>query len=204
MIDHTKITQTMIFPTSILSYTFGNVDELNTELKQAILEKKQVEESVEYSNVGGYHSPSNLLDWDYDCIKTFTSMITEMATQMAKTSVLSDDGPIGLGINAWSNVMTDGNYHLMHNHPNNFWSGCYYVSTGNPDKSIPYNSYFEATDPRPGAKMIESSAILLPRYRFQPIEGMILMFPSFVNHLVHPFRGKGKRISIAFNVGIIQ
>jgi hypothetical protein len=26
------------------------------------------------------------------------------------------------------------------------------------------------------------------------------VFPSWLNHLVHPFRGGGERISIAFNI----
>ncbi len=29
---------------------------------------------------------------------------------------------------------------------------------------------------------------------------MMIMFPAWLNHFVHPFFGKGERISIAFNI----
>jgi hypothetical protein len=33
-----------------------------------------------------------------------------------------------------------------------------------------------------------------------PIPGVMVLFPSWLQHFVHPFFGKGERISIAFNV----
>lgn len=200
--DNNKITQTIVYPTRVLSYVYDNVKNLNKELRKIILDREKSTPGLLYSNRGGYHSSNDLLHWDYPCIKTFTDMIHEISERMARINGLKENTTVDLSLAAWANVMRDGNYHLLHNHPNNYWSGCYYVSVGNPDRNVPYNSFLELVDPRPAAVMIHSDAIVTPRYHFQPTDGMILIFPSFLEHLVHPFKGTGERISIAFNVGL--
>jgi hypothetical protein len=56
-------------------------------------------------------------------------------------------------------------------------------------------------DPRPVA-----AAALIPgfdfgyRERIEPEPGLMLIFPSWNVHMVHPFHGDGERISIAFNI----
>jgi hypothetical protein len=39
-------------------------------------------------------------------------------------------------------------------------------------------------------------------YRVVPQTGMLLMFPAWLYHYVHPYRGTEPRISVAFNVTI--
>ncbi len=38
------------------------------------------------------------------------------------------------------------------------------------------------------------------RYLVDPLPGLMVMFPSWLKHMVHPFSGNGERISISFNV----
>lgn len=202
MIDDSKVKQVIVFPTRVLSYMFDDVSHLNQELREVILEREKTLKSIKFSNVGGYHSSVDLLEWDFPCIKTLLNMFIEMTSQMANHYGLQSGLTLDLKFSAWANIMRNGNYHVMHNHPNNFWSGCYYVSTGQPDHTVPLNSFFEITDPRPGATMISSTSMATTQYYFQPEDGMILMFPSFLEHLVHPYIGDGERISIAFNVSL--
>ena len=37
------------------------------------------------------------------------------------------------------------------------------------------------------------------RHLIDPTPGLMVLFPSWLQHFVHPFFGKGERISIAFN-----
>ena len=51
---------------------------------------------------------------------------------------------------AWVNLLRNGAYNKVHNHPGAVWSAVYYVSLGRPDKTIPDNGLIEFMDPRPG------------------------------------------------------
>jgi len=35
-----------------------------------------------------------------------------------------------------------------------------------------------------------------------PVPGLMVFFPSWLKHIVHPYRGTGERISISYNVTI--
>jgi uncharacterized protein (TIGR02466 family) len=93
----------------------------------------------------------------------------------------------------WANVLRDGGYNKIHNHAGAVWSGSYYVGVGEPDAEPQYNGWIEFQDPRP-------ANIHGGKERIKPEPGLLLMFPSWLNHYVNPFHGKGERISIAFNL----
>ncbi len=202
--DVDKVNTTTLFPTNIITYNWPSIEDLNKELKEMIFEQAEKTPSVKYSNVGGYHSPWDLLTWDYPCIKTFITMIQSMSQIMARNNGLKEGDSVDLSLSAWSNIMKQGNYHAPHRHPNNFWSGCYYIDNGEPDETIKLNGYFEFLDPRTGANMLTSESLDIPRYQVKPSPGLMIMFPSWVEHYVHPYIGDNKRVSIAFNVRIIQ
>lgn len=201
--DLDKVSTTNIFPTNIITYLWPNIEELNKDLVKMVLAESKKTESLQISNAGGYHSPNDLLTWDYPCITTFVDMIQEMTEIMAQRNGLKEGHSINLSFAAWSNIMSNGNHHTIHCHPNNFWSGCYYIQDGNPDRDIKYNGHFEFKDPRVGAQMITSDSINCLQYQLIPQPGLMVMFPSYVDHFVHPHVGNGNRITIAFNVRII-
>ena len=57
-------------------------------------------------------------------------------------------------------------------------------------------------DPRPQANMgaIKGDGQIDPEYRVQPVPGLMLLWPSFLHHLVHPNLSDELRISVSFNV----
>jgi uncharacterized protein (TIGR02466 family) len=80
------------------------------------------------------------------------------------------------------------------------WSGVYYVSGGKPDSNDPLNGKLELLDPRVGVNMLRlEQGIFGGRYLVEPMPGLMVMFPSWLKHMVHPFSGSGERISISFN-----
>lgn len=202
--DLDKVSTVNIFPTNIITYTWPDVKALNNELKKMIFEQAEKTPSIKYSNVGGYHSPIDLLMWNYPCIKPFISMIQSMSQIMARNDGLKDGKSVDLSLSVWSNIMENGHYHAPHRHPNNFWSGVYYIDDGDPDETVELNGYFEMIDPRTGEGMITSELLNLPRYQVKPKPSLMIMFPSWLEHYVHPYIGNSKRVTIAFNVRIIQ
>jgi uncharacterized protein (TIGR02466 family) len=104
---------------------------------------------------------------------------------------------------AWANVLRNGGYNSVHNHPNCVWSGVYYVARGEPDPTPSENGKLELLDPRSGINMIFiEKNVLDGRYVIEPLPGLMVVFPSWLKHMVHPYFGKGERISVAFNVSV--
>jgi len=89
----------------------------------------------------------------------------------------------------WATVHRDGMDHGAHTHPGCVVSGVYYI------KMPPHGGRIVFDDPRGNGRAPFDS--ILP---FNPREGDLILFPSWLLHKVTPTRGAEPRISIAFNV----
>ena len=60
-------------------------------------------------------------------------------------------------------------------------------------------------DPREAANYVQvTGTVLDARAFFENPPGRMLLWPSWVKHMVHPYVGDGERISIAFNVNVLE
>ncbi|MEC9367417.1 MAG: TIGR02466 family protein [Pseudomonadota bacterium] len=110
-------------------------------------------------------------------------------------------------LQAWPNVNRFGDYHNLHNHPHSWLSGTYYVQVPKPDASLPGRSdrtpgAISFFDPRAQANMlaIKDDPQVEAEHRIMPEPGLLLLWPAFVHHLVHPNLSQESRISVSFNV----
>ena len=99
----------------------------------------------------------------------------------------------------WANLSPTGDGHKPHTHPNNYLSGVYYVQTQKGANRISFD------DPRPqtniiSPRTIESTDENAGQIHIDVSEGMMLLFPSWLQHQVPPNASDRMRISIAFNV----
>ena len=100
---------------------------------------------------------------------------------------------------AWGINMRAGDINFQHVHPDAKVSGVYYVSVPPlPAGSAPEEGAIMFVDPRPRAHMNrlpnQTTEIIVA-----PTPGMLILFPSYYEHAVIPFRGPGVRTCIAFN-----
>jgi uncharacterized protein (TIGR02466 family) len=110
-----------------------------------------------------------------------------------------------LMFDSWANVCRNGNYNVVHTHPNAMWSIVYYVASGEADQSLPYSGLLELLDPRESANYIQvPNTVFDARMFIENHPGRMVVFPSWVKHMVHPFVGSGVRISIACNVNVME
>tara|TARA_B100000925_G_scaffold255304_1_gene208586 strand:- start:749 stop:1354 length:606 start_codon:yes stop_codon:yes gene_type:complete len=98
----------------------------------------------------------------------------------------------------WSNVLKPGEAHRPHTHSNNILSGVYYVES---DKAAGIQFY----DPRPQAGVINPELKRFTKsnataWELHSVTNRMILFPSWLQHLVPINRSKNKRISIAFNL----
>jgi uncharacterized protein (TIGR02466 family) len=99
----------------------------------------------------------------------------------------------------WINVAAPGGAVRMHNHPNNFLSGVYYVQVQEGADTINFH------DPRPQTAVVRPPVTELTAYNTDQVvvrveEGALLVFPSWLVHSVDPNRSERVRISASFNV----
>ena len=193
------------FPTLIGRFQLAGTDQINERLTALVLEREAALPSTDHANLGGWHSQGDLLEWPGEEIATLRNVISEGLNRMVQATAqlpeVQSRGPIprgGFRVAAWANVARRGNYHRLHNHPSSSWSGCYYV-TGAPDPASLAGA-LELYDPRPFTEMVEvPGAPYGQRIIIRPVPGLLVMFPSWLYHFVHPSVAESPRISIAFN-----
>jgi uncharacterized protein (TIGR02466 family) len=193
----------MAFATPVVCYPWPESEPLNRGLADLILNAERKDDGITRSNVGGWHSAADFFDWQAPAIKVLRERVIEMTMAITRAIAVVKEGPrtFNYRIDGWANVSRNGHYNAVHNHPNCLWSGTYYVCAGKPDPDTPVNGRLELLDPRAGANMVHAANTLLQsRYLITPTPGLMVLFPSWLNHLVHPFFGSGERISIAFNI----
>jgi uncharacterized protein (TIGR02466 family) len=106
----------------------------------------------------------------------------------------------------WYSFNRYGDHHAPHTHPRSYLSGTYYVrvppapeSVDDPRARPACISFY---DPRTGANMITVGPEPDARtaHVVRPSAGTLLMWPSPVQHYVHPNLSQEQRVSISFNV----
>jgi uncharacterized protein (TIGR02466 family) len=196
----------MVFGTPIVSYRWPDSEALNVALAELILAKEMEAEGISRSNVGGWHSKTDLFQWDTGGVRELQTRIQQMVIGLTgAVTVARRRGEQARSFNyrldGWANVTRHQGYNTVHDHPNCIWSGVYYVASGEPEPDRPHNGQLELLDPRAGINQIYiEGTIFGGRCLVDPLPGLMVMFPSWLKHLVHPFFGRGERISIAFNV----
>lgn len=202
------VTQVMsTFATPVMMRTQLDPTKVNQALKTMLLEREKTEAGVNVSNVGGWHSRHDLLNWGGDEIAELTSWMKEAVLDMTVSNEVEAKDRIEITkLRAWANISRRGNFNNTHNHPNCDWSGVYYVAAGEPDPEVPDNGTIEFLDPRGGAVGMRSTPGqgFGNKMRITPHDGLMILFPSWLWHAVAPYAGPGERISIAFNASIAK
>lgn len=180
---------------------------INPGLERAILSHAQRGEANRISNVGGWQSLPDFLDWPEPEVKQLAGEIDRAIQHVSTIPAILGHQPMPPRVRytsyGWANLNRPGDYNMMHSHPGNHWSVVYYAATGTLNPDTPMNGRIELRDPRPAAGYAR-----MPGFKsgqpmlIRPEPGMMLVFPSWIEHAVHPFYGSGHRISIAVNVAI--
>ena len=200
----------LIFPTPVVIRTLAGVQQLNSGLERAILERRRLDTGNRYSNVGGWQSSADFLEWPEDEAKALKHEVIRAVRHISAVPAMMEKRATELGKNlvgyrgsGWANVNENGDYNTPHIHSGDAWSIVYYVATGEPEPGRPLNGKLELRDPRPGAHFgyVKGFTFGQP-LEVDPKPGLMVVFPAWLEHWVHPFYGKGRRISVAINMTI--
>jgi uncharacterized protein (TIGR02466 family) len=97
---------------------------------------------------------------------------------------------------SWMNYTDTGQYHHRHAHPNSWLSGCIYISTDREkDRITFYKEGYNRIDlPTENFNSYNSSS-----WWFSVGTGDIVIFPSYLTHMVEQTTSNDTRVSIAIN-----
>jgi len=168
----------------------------NRLFEREVIEWSKKDKGIKRTNMIGWHSTT-----DMHKIPVFKPLVDElfkMQMEIYKEELLSREPIIG---NMWANINPPGGYNRPHIHPNSHFSGVYYIKAPQNSGDIVFN------DPRSGAHMIMPERIkdskppshLWREVRINPLEGRLIMFPSWLWHCVDPNESNDIRISVSFN-----
>lgn len=185
------------FHTPVWSRKVLDHQRLNAHILQ-MLDKLQSETpTIQRSNVGGWHSHDQIHRGpDFAEIrkvigKTCAACATFMEFDFDNFDLVIKE--------MWINKNGPGDFNKAHIHPNAILSGVYYVKT--PEGS----GNLELYDPVPARLMNiypikKRKPINLQAVEYRAEEGLLLIFPSWLQHAVQPNRSEDFRVSISFNI----
>ena len=192
----------LLFPTPVWTINLDNYKEINEQMYNYIKSNQTNDEiGISKSNVKGWHSkdfnlsekdPQNFITFILPAIeKVMNDMGWDKEKQTAKIS------------NMWAIINTGGAANLRHQHGNSTISGAYYVKAPNNCGDIVFY------DPRPApvySHPVSNKPNLLNAMSnsISPIEGLLVLFPGYLDHSVNENLSDEERIVISFNISLLN
>jgi uncharacterized protein (TIGR02466 family) len=189
-----------LWPTILLGRTLPDTQAANEQLVKLIesLDSDHADLTTDYRSGNFFTLEHAATAWLKDCVNV---------TVRDYFQHLGMDYDIRWSLQAWANVNRFGDYHDYHNHPHAYLSGTYYVRVPTEFEKLETRNdvrpgRLTLYDPRACANMtaIKGDPYIEPEYTVEPKAGMLLLWPAFVNHFVHPNLSKQPRLSVSFNV----
>jgi len=184
-------------------FVWPDTESVNEALLRLVLEREKTEPSTTRSNVGGWQSGHDLLNWPEPEIKMLRTWVNDAFGEIMKAVAGPQPFSCSLSVTAWANLNRHGDYNRTHTHSGNHWSGVYYVEPGEAVEGRPLSGAIEFIDPRPAVNVYDIPGLpQVSTWTIRPEAGMMILFPSWLRHGVLPYEGTKERLTIAFNIRI--
>lgn len=208
-------------------FTLHDADVMNEQLL-ALADELSSEEGVVASNVGGFHSKTNLFREKEADMSTFEAMLNECIATIEHGDIhfRGEEGAPATTehrepTQAWLNKSSNESFNLLHHHGDATWSGVYYVRNGRGAAAgytagqlllrLTPGGGTGACEPDEdnhvsrmrlcGVFVDPSTGVEESRYaEVHPMPGTLLVFPGFLSHAVAPHFGDLSRVGISFNI----
>ena len=184
-----------MFPTLVWKVQLRR--ELHTAINTKILAtiEGMRREDAELGSGQGWQSDQNLHEREE--FQDLVSCVDKVASSALRFWRIGDNA-IEL-TSCWANVLGKGAAHRLHNHPNNYLSGVYYVRT------VPGADTINFHDPRNQTGIIRPPVVELTAENTDQVvvsvkNGTLLLFPAYLQHSVDANRGEQERVSVSFNL----
>lgn len=193
-----------LFATPVAMYEHPDSGSMNKEIAEIMVAESERIPSVSVSNVGGWHSQYALHTRPEPCFRKVNELIVARAREMAET-VAKNTGrrlpKFTTTTEMWAMVMRDGDYTIPHSHADSHWATVYYADAGDADEAAhPQSGVITFIDPRSGFLPVPGLDLTVGNFAVNAKAGQLLVFPGWLAHYVHVYRGRRPRVSLSCNV----
>ena len=171
--DFTKHETRVTFNEDMEGWVSGQMEEKNTIYK---------------SNRGGWQSELQKPDGTFEPLVKRINEICKNINLGIKETLITQ---------LWVNVNKRGDWNVIHQHGNYYLSGVYYVKVPKDSGKLVFR------DPRPGAignnfinKRFDNGEFR----KINIVDGLLMIWPSYLDHFVEPSKTDEERISISFDI----
>lgn len=185
-------------------YEHPELATLNQEITALLVAESLSQPSLQHSNAGGWHSQYDLHKRPEPCFRKLADLVVRNAQATSETIAKSTGQrlpkltPL---VHMWAMVMRDGNYTIAHTHADCHWASVYYPDVGDADVAEhPNSGVLSFIDPRSGFLPVPGLDFTGGSFEVNAQAGQMLVFPGWLAHYVHAYRGKRPRVSVACNV----
>jgi uncharacterized protein (TIGR02466 family) len=188
----------IIFPVPIHHFDVNVFDEIQDKLiDYAYKTKKKDPVGNIISNQGGWQSKSFNIGNESDPLhKILIDCIGNFSKHVVK-------GDVNFVVDAWINISKPKSYNRKHDHPTSDLSGVLWIKCPKECGDIVFESpvsYQTHAEVESYTEEFINSINYHHGFYFTPTEGVILIFPSHLNHFVQENRSNEDRISVSFNI----
>ena len=157
---------------------------------------------------GLYESDFNFAEIDNDSVRAWINWAKRCVFDAARDAN-TNYWPAGLNVmievhESWCHITRDGGIHDMHTHPNSSWSAIYYLDCGDMDHATKngLNRFYNPIN----SMWVDAGTAWCTANNSIDVkadEGMLVIFPSWVQHSALLYRGQRERYILSFNCKIL-
>ena len=198
-----KVDLRMEFAVPVFSSMMTGFKSRQSRLIEIVYEKKEKDQGVTRSNQGGWHSDQDFHLLEYPEVKWLNEKIRNIAlTGLRHVKGTIQDVDVQL-VACWANINQAGAWNSPHHHLPLDWSGVVYISVEQAKSDQPgfiREGDFILFDPLPMGNQFGRPGTV----RYEPKDGKIMFFPSYMMHMVAPHYSETPRISLSFNLKLVE
>ena len=197
-----------LFETPVVYSELSGADQLMADLETAIRSRMRNEKGLQRSNIGGWHSDTDMLDWGGSAAQKLASSAISLSKRLSHfIGGTAED--LDWSVKMWANVTPSGGLNHIHAHPGNLWAAVLYLDMGDTEDGVDVGGNFYLEDPRfPMCAMRETALRMMGidgkpqqyEVEFKLARGNLIVFPAWLRHGVRAYSGPRERISIAMNI----
>ena len=196
-----------LWPVLLYDFQWAEHNQYRDELKKVCYDleaKKHVSNVAPDAKRGLYESGFDFVATDNPAVLAFSHWVKGCFFQAAATAN-KQYWPPGMNVSveiheSWCHITRDGGYHDMHVHPNSTWSCIYYLDCGDMLATSkngvnrfynPNHTMYSDIGSRYISKDNSIDIVASP--------GMLVVFPSWIQHSAVPYHGKNNRYILSAN-----
>lgn len=191
-----------LFATPIVVVDLPEMADANAELAARLLAESRAVPSWRRANVGGWHSTPDLSGRPEPAYRTLMRAIVDAVGSTVAAHADNMGVPelpsYRYAVTAWGMILNHGDYVTIHDHGDVHWSIAYYVDAG--DDAPEPSGRLAFVDPRRSGRTIPGPSIFPSVFDLAPRTGALVIFPGWLQHYVHAYRGQRPRICISANL----